>query len=125
MSDRDENDSSHISVPINEQPIPPKRNIDHVKNTGSATTTTTTNGSSGTDLELNSIEEKTSPQNEQSVAEINAKAGTPSGWVQFENDDGESDKVNNDGFSPQNKIKFYSDECACVCVCMGCTYRFD
>lgn len=68
----DEIDKATNSVmPMNDQPTPAKRNLDHVQNDSTAST----NGGAP------QIEVDSSP------------AKTGSNWVKFENDEGESDKV--------------------------------
>lgn len=69
----DEIDKATNSVPMNDQPTPAKRNLDHVQKDSMAST----NGGAS--------------QNE--LDSTPAKNSTGSNWVKFENDEGESDKV--------------------------------
>lgn len=69
----DEIDKATNVVPMNDQPTPAKRNLDHMQKDSTAAI----NGGSS-QIELDS-----SP----------AKNSTGSNWVKFENDDGDSDKV--------------------------------
>lgn len=69
----DEIDKATNSVPINDQPTPAKRNLDHVQKDSMASI----NGGAS-QIELDS-----GPANN----------STGSGWVKFENDEGEIDKV--------------------------------
>lgn len=69
----DEIDKATNSVPMNDQPTPAKRNLDHVQKDSTAAT----NGGPSP-IELDSTP---------------AKNSTGSNWVKFENDEGESDKV--------------------------------